>query len=66
MALHLTTSMGLFSVDGIDRSVSVTIGVYKPCIDQGIDFYTWHRAFFKLQNNVTVNSKRRVVNCGTL
>ena len=46
VALHLTTSMGLFSVDGIDRSVSVTIGVYKPCIDQGIDFYTWHRAVF--------------------
>ena len=38
VALHLSTSMGLFSVDGIDRSVSVTIGVYLPCIDQGIDF----------------------------
>ena len=37
VALHLTTSMGLFSVDGIDRSVSVTIWVYKPCIDQGRD-----------------------------
>ena len=38
VALHLSTSMGLFSVDGIDRSVSVTIGVYLPGIDQGIDF----------------------------
>ena len=51
--LHLATSV---SMDGIDRSVSVTIGVHLPCVGQGIDFYT----LFLLQHNV--NSKRRVVN----
>ena len=39
-------------------SVSVTIGVYLPCIDQGIDFYKGQNYY----NNVTVTSKRRVVN----
>ena len=39
VAQHLTTSMGLFSVDIMDRSVSVMIEVYLPCIDQRIDFY---------------------------
>ena len=42
--------MGVYGMDGIDRSLSVTIHWGISCIDQEIDFYT-------CQNNVTVNSR---------
>ena len=48
-------------------SVSVTIGVHLPCIDQEVDFYiqgTLGRELLlqNYYNNATVTSKRRVVN----
>ena len=65
VALHLTkppTSICVCFL-WIDRSVSVTIGVHLPCIDRhlqgtlGIELLLQNYC-----NNVTVMSKRRVVN----
>ena len=44
VALHQTVSVhGIrFSVDDGDRSVMSIIGVYLPCLDQGLDCYRDH------------------------
>ena len=64
VALHLTTSMELFSMDW--QVSECHHWVHLACIDRGIDFYREHLAQLLLQNFYTVMSKRRVLNTLTV
>ena len=51
----------------IDRSVSVTVGVHLPCIDRLLQGTLGRELLLQnYYNNVTVMSKRRVVNTLTV